>query len=133
MTDIFDATILCKDCACRMEPVIINKSGVRLRAIECPECKDHIIHPSDVNAVENFKNIKGKTYSVKLRIVGNSHAISIPKEIINFIREQENIMDNMVKLCFEDMNRLSLEFGNGHPHSHSYSPHHKSHSHSLKK
>lgn len=115
MTDIFDATILCKNCACRMEPIIINKSSVRLRAIECPECKDHIIHPADINTVENFKNIKGKTYNVKLRIVGNSHAISIPKEIINFIHEQESIMDDMVKLCFEDMHKLSLEFGNKYP------------------
>ena len=120
MTDIFDATILCKDCACRMEPTIIMKGSVRLRAIECPECKDHIIHPADTNAVQNFKNIKGKIYNVKLRLVGNSHAISIPKEIVNFIREQERIMDNMVRLCFEDVHRLSLEFGASRS---SHSPH----------
>jgi len=60
-------------------------------------------------------NIKGKTYTVKLRMVGNSHAISIPKEILNFMNEQHRNMsrqmDDMVKLCFEDFDRLSLQFG----------------------
>ena len=47
-----------------------------------------------------------------MRLVGNSYAVSIPKEIVSFIREQEKIMDNMVRLCFEDFGRLSLNFGN---------------------
>ena len=59
----------------------------------------------------NINNLKGKTYNVKLRMVGNSHAISIPKEIVNFIHEQEKMMDDMVRLCFEDMRKLSLVFG----------------------
>ena len=44
-------------------------------------------------------------------MVGNSHAISIPKEIVNFIKQQEREMDTMVRLCLEDMERLSLRFG----------------------
>ena len=59
--------------------------------------------------------MKGKNYVVKLRVVGNSHAISIPKEIVNFMNEmQKNAkrhMDDMVRLCFEDFRRLSLHFG----------------------
>jgi len=46
-----------------------------------------------------------------MRLVGNSYAVSIPKEIVSFMSEQEKIMDNMVKLCFEEMGRLSLNFG----------------------
>ena len=46
-----------------------------------------------------------------MRIVGNSYAVSIPKEIVKFIKEQEKIMDNMVRLCFNDSKRLSLMFG----------------------
>jgi hypothetical protein len=60
---------------------------------------------------EDFKNLKDKTYNVKLRVVGNSHAISIPKEIVEFIQHHEKVMDNMVRLCFEDMHKLSLIFG----------------------
>lgn len=108
--DIFDNTILCKNCNIKMQKSIINKNGLELRAVTCNKCKSQIIHPADLNSAENFKNLKDKTYNVKLRIVGNSHAISIPKEIVEFIQHQEKMMDDMVKLCFEDMNRLSLRF-----------------------
>ena len=45
-----------------------------------------------------------------MRLVGNSYTVSIPKEIVLFMSEQERIIDNMVKLCFEKMGRLSLNF-----------------------
>ncbi len=45
-----------------------------------------------------------------MRLVGNSYAVSIPKEIVSFMREQEKIMNDMVRLCFEDMGKLSLNF-----------------------
>jgi hypothetical protein len=111
MTDIFDNTILCKNCNKKMEKTIVNKNGFELRAITCKPCNQNIIHPTDINSLENFKNLKDKTYNVKLRIVGNSHAISIPKEIVEFIHHQEKMIDNMVKLCFEDMHSLNLRFG----------------------
>ncbi len=114
MTDIFNETISCKECKKEMKHTIVNKQGLQLRAVECPQCKKHIVHPADLNAVENFKPLKNKTYSVKLRMVGNSHAISIPKEIVDFIRQQERIVDDMVKLCFKDMRTLDLIFGNNH-------------------
>ena len=114
-TDIFDTTIICKNCKKKMAHTILNKNGAQLRAVECPKCKDKIIHPADLHAQEKFNNLKGKTYNVKLRIVGNSHAISIPKEIVNFIREQEKAMDDMVRLAFDDMHKLSLEFGGSFP------------------
>ena len=137
MTDIFDNTILCKHCNNKMEKSLINKNGFELRTISCKNCKEQIIHPADLNNMQNFNNIKDKTYNVKLRIIGNSHAISIPKEIVEFmhhqknfeldsgfldarsvidkglktLRHQERATDNMVRLCFEDMHRLSLRFG----------------------
>jgi DNA-directed RNA polymerase subunit RPC12/RpoP len=111
MTDIFDTTILCKNCKREMQKTFINKEGSQLRAVQCARCNDKIIHPADLNCLEHYKNLKGKTYNVKLRVVGNSHAISIPKEIVNFIREQEKAMDDIVRLHFEDMHKLSLRFG----------------------
>ena len=109
--DIFNETISCKNCKTEMKHAIVNKNGFELRAIQCPKCKKQIIHPADINGLENFNNLKGKTYNVKLRVVGNSHAISIPKEIVEFMRHQEKMMNDMVRLCFEDMHRLSLNFG----------------------
>ncbi len=115
MADIFEQKIFCKRCDVEMKPCIVEKSGVELRAVRCDECGERIIRPADLNCLEHFKNLKGKTFNVKLRMVGNSHAISIPKEIINFMNEthksMKEEMDSMVKLCFEDFRRLSLIFG----------------------
>jgi hypothetical protein len=110
MSDIFNETILCKNCNVGMKQVIVNKQGLELRAVQCPKCQKQIIHPADLNGLENFKNLKGKTYNVKLRVVGNSHAVSIPKEVVEFMRHQEKMMNDMVRLCFEDMHKLSLNF-----------------------
>ena len=110
--DIFNETISCKDCHTVMKHILVNKQGSELRAVQCPRCKKQIIHPADLNSIENFKNLKDKTYNVKLRVIGNSHAISIPKEIVDFIKQQERMMDDMVKLCFKDMRTLDLMFGN---------------------
>jgi len=118
MTDIFDATILCRKDNVRMRPVIINRNGLELRAVECPKCHDKIIHPADLNAQENFKDLRDKKFNVKLRMVGNSHAISIPKEIIDFMnerhrdvhREMRSDMDDMVRLWFDDFDTLKLSF-----------------------
>ena len=46
-----------------------------------------------------------------MRLVGNSYAVSIPKEIVSFMGEQEKTLNDMVKLCFEEMGKLSLDFG----------------------
>jgi len=121
MTDIFDARILCKNCNLVMKPRVLEKEGLQLRAVECPKCKDKIIHPADVNCLNHFNDLKDKTFNVKLRVVGNSHAISIPKEIVDLIDEQHQIMseqhrnmrkemEDMVKLAFEDFGKLSLTF-----------------------
>ena len=115
MTDIFDATISCKKCGIEMQPTIFEKSGLELRAVQCPQCGVRIIHPADLNGLEHFNDLKGKTFYVKLRMVGNSHAISIPKEIVDFInvqhKQMRRQMDDMVRLCFEDFDKLSLNFG----------------------
>jgi hypothetical protein len=114
MTDIFEARILWKNCNIPMHKTMVSRNGLELRAVECPKCKDKIIHPADLNSMEHFKDLKGKTFEVKLRMVGNSHAISIPKEIFEFLnerhREMKREMDEMVRLSFEDFGRLSVIF-----------------------
>lgn len=119
MNDIFDAMISCRKCNILMAKIEIAKDGIRVRAVECPKCRMRIIHPEDKNKLEHFKDLKGRTFSVKLRMVGNSHAISIPKEIVEFMHAQESEMnkvkrhfDSMVKLCFEDFGRLRVDFFN---------------------
>lgn len=123
MTDIFDAKIMCKNCNIQMKQKILEKEGLQLRAVECGRCGDKIIHPADLNCLNHFNDIRGKTFNVKLRMVGNSHAVSIPKEIVDFMNEQQKLMgeqhrkitremDEMVRLAFEDFGKLSLTFWN---------------------
>ena len=111
MTDIFDNTILCKKCKKEMTKTKLEKDGFFLRAVECPKCKGKILHPTDEAEYNKFKKLRDKTFRVKMRIVGNSYAVSIPREIVNFIKEQERIMNDMVRLCFNDSKKLSLMFG----------------------
>ena len=110
MNDIFDNTILCNKCSSKMQKAQIAKNGFLFRAVICPKCGEKIIHPGDQAEYDKFINLKNKEFHVKMRLVGNSYAVSIPKEIVSFMREQEKIMNDMVRLCFEDMGKLSLNF-----------------------
>ncbi|OGJ12474.1 hypothetical protein A3K82_02965 [Candidatus Pacearchaeota archaeon RBG_19FT_COMBO_34_9] len=110
MTDIFDSTILCSKCNTKMQKARLVKNNFLFRAMVCPKCNDKIIHPIDKEEYNKFVNLKNKEFHVKMRLVGNSYAVSIPKEIVSFMREQEKIMNDMVRLCFEDIGKLSLNF-----------------------
>lgn len=109
--DLFDNKILCKKCDNQMKKAKVVRNGFILRAVVCPMCGSKIIHPVDEQEYGKYINLKNKEFKVKMRLVGNSYAVSIPKEIVNFMSEQQTIMDEMVKLCFEDFGRLSLNFG----------------------
>lgn len=110
MKDIFNNTILCGKCDRKMQKAQMEKSGFVLRLVVCPDCNEKIVHPLDEQEYNRFINLKNKEFRVKMRLVGNSYAVSIPKEIVSFIRAQERMVDDMVKLCFEDFGRLSLSF-----------------------
>jgi len=110
MTDIFDNQILCKKCNVRMKKVKVVRNGFLLRAMMCSRCHAKIVHPLDEQEYSRFINLKNKTFHVKMRLVGNSYAVSIPKEIVLFMREQEKIMNDMVRLCLDDIGKLSVNF-----------------------
>jgi len=93
-----------------MQKAQIAKNGFLFRVVICPKCGEKIIHPADEAEYDKFINLKNKEFHVKMRLVGNSYAVSIPKEIVSFMQEQEKIMNDMVRLCFEDMGKLSLNF-----------------------
>ena len=111
MTDIFNNKILCGKCDVQMMPFNISKNGFVLRAVECPRCHARIVHPKDEQEYNDFIELKKKQFNVKMRYVGNSYAVSIPKEIVNFMHDQEKMVDDMVKLCFEEFGLISLNFG----------------------
>lgn len=111
MTDIFDNTVLCRRCNIKMDKVKVLRDGFVMRTLKCHECSQKIYHPSDVEEHDRFSHLRDKAFKVKLRIIGNSYAVSIPKEIVNFIHEQERIMDDIVRLSFEESGRIALIFG----------------------
>ena len=108
--DIFDNQILCKKCNKIMKPELLSRNGFNLRTLKCQKCGEIIVHPADKSEYENFMKLKNKDFEVKMRMVGNSYAVSIPREIVDFMHESENMLNNMVKLSFDNANRLSLMF-----------------------
>ena len=109
--DIFDNTILCKNCNIKMKKASLIRNGFQMRALICERCQNKIVHPEDEEEYKRFLDLKGKTFRVKMRVVGNSYAVSIPREIVDFMHEQEKLMDDMVRLVFNDAKKLSLSFG----------------------
>jgi len=110
MADIFEHSILCNKCGKSMKSVLISKNGFNLRAKKCDKCGQIAVHPEDKIEYENFMKLKQKEFNVKMRMVGNSYAVSIPREIVDFMKEQERMLDNMVKMSFEEAGRLQLMF-----------------------
>ena len=110
MEDLFDNTVLCKNCDTKMLKISLQKNGFNLRSLGCNGCSNKIIHPQDLKEYEEFQSLKKKNFRVKLRFVGNSDAVSIPREIIDFMNEQEKSVNEMVDLSFEEFGRISLHF-----------------------
>ncbi|MBS3084524.1 hypothetical protein J4411_01270 [Candidatus Pacearchaeota archaeon] len=110
MQDIFEHAVLCRKCGKVMQKAGVIRNGFHLRALVCPQGHDKLIHPADEQEYRKFKELSQKEFKVKMRIVGNSYAVSIPKEIVSFMQEQEKLMNDMVRLCFEESGKLSLTF-----------------------
>ena len=73
----------------------------------------------NTNNFESFKDFK-----IFENVISNYSAIIFviysEEELINFIKEQEKIMDDMVRLCLEDFGIISLDFGNGNHNIHNH-------------
>jgi len=93
-----------------LKSLLISKNGFNLRCVKCEKCGELIVHPVDKQEYDNFMRLKQKEFNVKMRMVGNSYAVSIPREIVDFMREQEKMMNDMVRLSFQEAGRLSLMF-----------------------
>lgn len=107
MEDIYDTTIVCGQCHKTTEKAIISKDGFRIRAWHCVKCGKKWLHPADTKAYEDFLKIKQMQFNVKLRQVGNSWAISIPKEIIQFEAVKAT---KTVHVSLDEPNRVTISF-----------------------
>ena len=110
MQDIFDHTIICNVCASKTIKTSILKEGFKLRILECPGCGNVIYHPSDLRDYEDYRKLKARDFNVKLRFVGNSFCVSIPKELIDFQRGFERELQQLVRLNLEGPGKISIFF-----------------------
>jgi hypothetical protein len=113
MKDIFNANVVCNKCNTQTKKKLLEKEGFTIRFFECPKCNEKWYHPTDMKEYQEFRKLKDRIFKVKLRMVGNSFSVTIPKEIINFeekFLQMEKEMDNMINLCLDTPNRLSLHF-----------------------
>lgn len=110
MKDIFEGIILCSECGRKMEKGFVVRDGFRLRYAHCNNCNERLWHPGDIAEYKHFKNLKQKEFRVKLRLVGNSYAVSIPREIIRFMQAIESKVRDEVRLMLDEMGKLSVIF-----------------------
>lgn len=127
MADLFDEIIVCNGCGKKMNKVVLIKNGFQIRAFQCDKCKKRIYHPGDIEEYKRFMQLKQRPFAVKLRMVGNSYTVSIPREIVDFMQESEReqreregarqahqrfmrMQNEMVKVFFEEFGKISLMF-----------------------
>ncbi|MBI2148788.1 hypothetical protein HYU23_03845 [Candidatus Woesearchaeota archaeon] len=110
MQDIFDHVVLCNKCNSKTRKNYAVKDGFELRILECPKCAEVIYHPGDLKEYEDFKRLKARNFNVKLRMVGNSFCVSIPKEFIDFHREFEREFNDLVRMSLDGPGKISMFF-----------------------
>ena len=108
-----DAQILCSSCNSKTQEKIHINKGYKLRFHECINCKEKYYNPLDLKQFKEFQNIRNKRFQVKLRMVGNSFSVTIPREIIEFeerFAQIEKEVNQMLRLHLEEPGKVSLRF-----------------------
>jgi len=108
--DIFNTTILCDNCNKVTQKIIIDKDNFKIRAAKCNDCNKTWYHPIDLKEYEEFQKFKEKNYKVKLRMVGNSYCVSIPREIIHYFEQEENNIQEFINLQMQNPRTVSIIF-----------------------
>lgn len=106
--DILDHKILCRNCDTEMQKTIITRDNFEIRSLICPKCNEQIHHPKDLEEYKNFQKLKQKQFQVKLRMVGNSYAVSIPREIIEYTEVRRE--GRIVNMSVNDPKTIKLSF-----------------------
>lgn len=110
MADLFETTIVCDRCNEKTSKNYLIKDGFKIRTWECPSCNRTWHHPADMQELDEFQKLKSKQFQVKLRLVGNSYAVSIPREIIDFEEEFFKDVNDMLSMTLESPDKLSIFF-----------------------
>lgn len=111
--DIFDHVVLCSNCNTKTTKNYAVKDGFSLRVLECSKCSNIIYHPGDLKEYEDFMRLKARDFDVKLRMVGNSFCVSIPRELVDFHKEFEGEFNDLVRLSLDGPGKISMFFVRG--------------------
>ncbi len=106
--DIYETTILCDNCNSKTDKSYVVKDGFKIRSWICPECEKEWHHPGDMQDYKKFAALKNRDFQVKLRHVGNSYAVSIPKEIIQFTEVRRE--GRLVRMNIEGPEKVTMTF-----------------------
>lgn len=107
MKDVTESVIVCKNCRKETTLGFTSKEGFKIRIWQCPECNESWYHPADMQAYKDYTSLRKREFQVKLRLVGNSWAVSIPKEIIKFESIEQT---EMIKMSLDEPGKLVISF-----------------------
>ncbi len=107
MADIYDTTLLCDECKTQLQKSFTIKNGFKMRSWHCPKCNKQWIHPKDEEEYKQYIELKRREFEVKLRQVGNSWSVSIPKEVIRF---EEVTKTEIVRMSMDEPGKLTIFF-----------------------
>ena len=104
--DVWSAIVFCDTCKSKTNKGKIKKQGFAIRFWKCSSCGKQWFHPIDSNKFLQWKKLKKLQFRVKLRQVGNSYIVSIPKEIVKF---EELALGKEIQWTFKDAETLLLK------------------------
>lgn len=107
VNDLFETNVMCGQCHKETEKSESEKDGYKIRCWKCTHCKKQWLHPGDLEAYKKFIELKRKEFEVKLRQVGNSWSVSIPKEIIRFEEVSET---KIIRMSLDEPGKVSIFF-----------------------
>ncbi len=107
MKDVYNSTMLCEECNSKTEKTTVSKDGFLIRAWKCNRCNKYWYHPLDMRDYQDYIVLRKRDFQVKLREVGNSWIVSIPKEIIRF---EEISTAKVISLNLDEPGKVVLKF-----------------------
>ena len=110
MADIFENVVLCSTCNRETSKAYTSRGGFQIRTWRCEPCNREWHHPLDLEEYKRFVALRKKTFNVKLRLVGNSYTVSIPREIIEFQEELQKDINKMIDISLDEPEKLTLYF-----------------------
>ncbi|QQG39188.1 MAG: hypothetical protein HYS32_01895 [Candidatus Woesearchaeota archaeon] len=110
MPDIFDTALVCEDCNKKTIKDKLVRDGFMIRMWICPSCEKKWLHPLDEENYKEFQKLKSKNFQVKLRLVGNSYTVSIPREIIEYQEEIDTELAKLINLSLDSPGKVTLVF-----------------------